>query len=474
MPPPCFDTPPLNYAAFLTSFTRRWQAWPRSSHPGVLPAPVSGPDKREALEVIQAALAQHVSSQHIGLGLMLVRVVNLPMVSATYGVQRADELMRLVHERLTQALRKAHPEALMPGWVERLGEAECVVLTDAHVDPAAQRRLGTLLCETLNLALPLHETLIHVNAVVGLAPCDQAYADAQEMFQCANIALQAAESLGRGRLVVFERGMREGIVKQQLLASELNQALKGQQFELAFQPIIAVDTLAHRGFEALARWQHPARGCLLPRDFLDAAENAELICRLDLHIIALCLSTMADWQHRQLWKSGWFVSVNLSAQHFNQPGLTEQLQALVAHHAIAPQDLHLELTESAFMKNLVVARAEMTRLRQAGFDIYMDDFGTGYSSLSHLHELPFSAIKIDKCFLDPMVHNFEQTSLLSTMVHMAQLLGIKVVAEGLETLEQLSVLQGLQCEYAQGHLIRAAMGHEMASIWLQAALDPVV
>ena len=470
----------MNYPNFLAHFTRRAQALSRPSH-----APTGVPDKRLVLDVIQAALAQHVSAQQIGLGLMLVRVMNLPMVSATYGVPGAEALMAHIAQRLDQTLHSTLRGELNAGaaptqrpsqaaLVARLGEAEFAVLTDASVDAPAQRRLGALLCETLNLALPLHDVFVHVNAAVGVAACDQAYPDAQDMFQCAGIALQVAVSRGRGSSVVYERSMREAIVKQQLLENELNQALEEQQFTLAFQPIITVDKLEHQGFEALVRWQHPVRGCLQPRDFLNVAEDAELICKLDMHIMGLCLQAMADWQRRQLWQPGWFVSVNLSAQHFNQPGLADTLQALLHQHAMAPQDLHLELTESAFMKNLKVASVEMTRLRQLGFEIYMDDFGTGYSSLSHLHDLPFSAVKIDKCFLDPMVHNFDRSSLMSAMVHMAQLLGIKVVAEGLETLEQLSVLQHLQCEYAQGHLIRAAMDHEMASAWLQAALDPVV
>ncbi len=458
------------YSNILSSITRRWQALPRPAY-----APTGLPDKRLVLELIQTALAQHVSPQYTGLGLMLVRVMNHAKVSATYGARRADALMTFVGQRLELTLGKALGHGQNhPALVTRLGETEFAVLTDASVDAAAQRRLGALLCETLNLAYPLQEVAVHVNAAVGVAACDQAYPDAQDLFQCADIALRVAVSRGRGSLVVFERSMREALVKHQLLENDLNLALQEQQFELAFQPIMALDKLQHVGFEALARWQHPVRGCLMPRDFLDVAEDAELICRLDLHVIGLCLRAMADWQARQLWRSGWFVSVNLSAQHFNRPGLCETLLGLMHSHGISTQDLHLELTESAFMQNLRVARGEMTRLRQHGFELYMDDFGTGYSSLSHLHALPFSAIKIDKCFLDPMVHNFEQSSLISTMVQMAQLLGIKVVAEGVETLEQLTVLQNLQCEYAQGHLMGAAMGHDMASTWLQAALDPVV
>lgn len=464
----------MNYSNFLSSITRRWQALPRRGHA------LSGlPDKRVVLEIIQTALAQHVLPHHTGVGLMLVRVFNHAQVSATYGVQRADALMNLVGQRLSLALDKALKHGNQhghqhPALVTRLAEAEFAVLTDASVDAAAQRRLGALMCETLNLTYPLHEVTLHVKAAVGVAACNQAYPDAQDLFQSADIALQVAVSRGRGSLVVFDRSMREALIQHQLLENDLNVALQEQQFELAFQPIMALAKLEHVGFEVLARWQHPVRGCLLPRDFLNVAEDAELICRLDLHVIGLCLRTMADWQARQLWQPGWFVSVNLSAQHFNRPGLCETLLGMLQSHGIATQDLHLELTESAFMQNLQVARVEMTRLRQHGFELYMDDFGTGYSSLSHLHALPFSAIKIDKCFLDPMVHNLEQSSLIATMVHMAQLLGIKVVAEGVETLAQLDVLQNLQCEFAQGHLMGAAMGPEMACAWLQAALDPVV
>ena len=462
----------MNYNAFLSHLVRRWQAKPAAG----MPRARGGLDAQEAQAVLLEALAPHVSDHHTGLGLMRVRVLNWPMIQATYGAQRSDELMHRVQERLERAVGVAQPpnQTHAAGWVARIGEADFAVLTDARVDASAQRRLAARLCDTLNLALPLNDVLIHVHAVVGVAACDQSYVDAHELFESAGIALQSASSLGRGRWVVFERGQRESLVRRQLLENELGQALMGQEFDLAFQPIIAVDNLAHMGFEALARWQHPLRGRLLPCDFLDTAENAELVCQLDLQVMELCLVALVKWQHRQLWKPGWFMSVNLSAQHFNQPGLATQLQALVAKHAVAPGDLHLELTESAFMKNLVVARDEMERLRQAGFDIYMDDFGTGYSSLSHLHDLPFSAIKIDKCFLDPMTQHPHTSSLLPTMVEMAQRLGIQVVAEGLETLEQLHALQDMHCDLAQGHLIRAPMNHAMATVWLQSAMDPVV
>lgn len=426
-------------------------------------------DKRWVLAMIKNSLGAHVQEHLTGVGLMRLRVVNHPHVCATYGQALAQQLMALVGDRLAQTLRR---QLAKPPMVARLGEAEFAVITDASVDAAAQRRLAALVCETLNLSYLLQGVSVHVSAAVGMALGDQTYTDAHDLFQCADIALDVAAARRRGSVVVFERGMRDALVQHQLLENDLSRALAAQEFELAFQPIVEVQSLAHVGFEALARWRHPARGRLYPRDFLDVAEHANLICRLDWHIIRQALACVVDWKARGIWQSGWFISVNLSARHFAQTGFHHQLRELLEHQGVAPRELRLELTESTFMHHLHIAREEMLLLRAAGHEIYMDDFGTGFSSLSLLHKLPFSAIKIDKCFLDPKEHDFAQATLMSTMVNMARVLGIKVVAEGLETLDQLSVLQGLQCEFAQGHLIRAAMGRDMAALWLQASLEP--
>ena len=426
-------------------------------------------DKRWVLAMIKNSLGAHVREHLSGVGLMRLRVVNHSHVCATYGAALAQQLMAMVGERLAQTLQRQLTQAPM---MARLGEAEFVVITDASVDVATQRRLAALVCETLNLSYLLEGVSVHVSAAIGVALGDQTYTDAHDLFQCADIALDVAAARRRGSVVVFERSMRDALVQHQLLENDLSRALQQQEFELAFQPIIAVQNLAHVGFEALARWQHPARGRLYPRDFLDVAEHANLICRLDWHIIRMALDTVVDWKTRGIWKAGWFVSVNLSARHFSQPGFYQELHALLVRLGVPAQALRLELTESTFMHHLHIAREEMMLLRAAGHEIYMDDFGTGFSSLSLLHKLPFSAIKIDKCFLDPKEHDFAHATLMSTMVNMARVMGIKVVAEGLETLDQLSVLQGMQCEYAQGHLIRAAMGRDMAAYWLQAALEP--
>lgn len=293
------------------------------------------------------------------------------------------------------------------------------------------------------------------------------------------MALQEASSRGRGavgvevgvEVVVFEPTMRAAMFAPQLLDKELHQALRETAFTLAFQPIVSVDALEHQGFEVLVRWWHPQRGHLMPHDFIDAAQTADLICELDVHVIDLSLCAMADWQRRGLWRAGWFLSVNLSARHFDRPGLSGLLLERVAQHGMAAQDLHLELTESALMTNLPVAREEMTRLRHAGFEIAMDDFGTGFASLSLLKALPFSSLKIDKSFLDPLICQRHQPSLVATMVQMAQLLGIEVVAEGVETLDQLELLRQLRCAQAQGYLFRAPMASAMAELWLQVALE---
>jgi diguanylate cyclase (GGDEF)-like protein len=424
------------------------------------------PDKHDVMALINEILGATFTSHGHGLGVMLVAVLNHQQVRLTYGQRQAEALMALVAQRLEQTLGRVSSLHALDA---RLGPSEFLVLShDAH-DACAQRELADLLVEALNQSYKVAASVVNVSVAIGMAPAQHSYRDAQDVFQCADIALQQAMQRGRASLVVFEHHMRSSLMERQILENELITALNHEQLELVFQPIVATQTSSLVGFEALVRWNHPLRGRLQPGDFIRTAEDAALVCRVDLEVLRLAMRAMSDWMQAGMWQSAWFLSVNLSAQHFNQSGFAQRLAAMQREHGIACDNLRLEITESAMLQHIDVARHELTLLREAGYQIYMDDFGTGYSSFGQLRDLPFTALKIDKSFIDPVVSRFDRQAMVAFMVQMAHKLGIKVVAEGVETVEQFLLLKDINCEYAQGHFISPALNQRAATEWISQA-----
>jgi diguanylate cyclase (GGDEF)-like protein len=460
----------------LSSLRRYWQgrfrSWQRRGKPALQAAndvgdmPGKFPDKQEVMVLINDILGATFTRRSHGLGVMLLAVVNHQQVCLTYGQRRADTLMALVSDQLEQTLARV---SSLHALSAQLGPSEFLVLTHDTNDASAQRALCDLLLDTLNASYRLGEVVVNVRVVIGMAPAQHNYRDAQDVLQCADIALQGAMHRGQGNLVVFEPSMRRSLMARQILENELITALKHEQLELVYQPIVATQTGSLVGLEALVRWNHPLRGRLQPIDFISTAEDASLVCHLDLEVLRLAMRAMSDWTQAGMWQSTWFLSVNLSAQHFNQGGFFKRLQAMQLEHGISCESLRLEITESAMLQHIDVARQELTLLRDAGYQIYMDDFGTGYSSFGQLHELPFTALKIDKSFIDPVVSRFDRQAMVTFMVQMAHKLGIKVVAEGVETIEQFLMLKDINCEYAQGHYISPALTQRGATEWISHA-----
>ncbi len=245
-------------------------------------------------------------------------------------------------------------------------------------------------------------------------------------------------------------------------AQELTEAIQHRQLVLHFQPQVTIETEALLGVEALVRWQHPERGLIFPGDFIPLAEKEGLIDRLTEVVIILAVEQSRRWQSDGL---DVVISVNVSADNIKSLSLPEQLKELTDKHAIEPEKIELEITESAFMGELTSSLDVLNRLRMKGFSLSIDDFGTGYSSLTQLYQAPFTELKIDQRFIMRMIEDKEAMVIVKICIMLGHMLGMRLVAEGVETREVWDELKKLGCDVAQGYFIAKPMPAEALIMW---------
>ena len=260
--------------------------------------------------------------------------------------------------------------------------------------------------------------------------------------------------------------MHSRAVARLRLENDLRRAIEREEFRVAYQPIIDLETGRLVGFEALARWKHPERGIISPAEFIPLAEETGLIVQVGLQVLEESCRQMREWQLASPSDAGLTVSVNLSAKQLAQPDLVEQIKQVLHRTGLDPRRLKLEITESVVMENADKATHLLNRLRELGVRLSIDDFGTGYSSLSYLHQLPVDTLKIDRSFVARMGEKDENLEIVRTIITLAGNVGMSVIAEGVETERQKAQLKRLGCQFAQGYLFSPPVDAEAAALLL--------
>ena len=246
------------------------------------------------------------------------------------------------------------------------------------------------------------------------------------------------------------------------METDLRRALEREEFRVYYQQIVSLDDGRISGCEALLRWQHPKRGLISPSEFIPVAEETGLIVPIGRWVLHEACRQLHTWQKKFRSKSPLTISVNFSSKQFMEPELVDQMKQILANTGLAPHSLKLEITESLIMENPEAARALLLELKALDIQMGIDDFGTGYSSLSYLHRFPIDRLKIDRSFVNRMGLDKENAEIVRTIVTLAHNLGVDVIAEGVETTEQLALLRGLKCKYGQGFLFSAPVDSETA------------
>jgi len=380
-------------------------------------------------------------------------------INDSLGHTNGDRLLQLVARRLETLVRAVDT-------VARLGGDEYVLLLDdisglhdaTHVAERIQRAM------TVPYHLEGHEIFLTVS--IGITLSAPSYTTTEELLRDSDTAMYRAKLQGRNRYEVFDRKMHAQALQRLELESDLHRSLGTDDFLLHYQPIINLATKKIESVEALVRWIRPSRGFTGPSDFIFLAEETGLIVRLDRWVLRAACRQIRSWIDEFGADSPQVINVNLSSRQFAQPDLVDCISRILADEGLEPWHLHLEITESAIMENMDMVLPLVKGLRDLGIEICIDDFGTGYSSLSYLHRLPLNTLKVDRSFIMEMSEDRQENlEIVRAIVMLAHSLKMKVVAEGIETPQQLDLAKNLGCEYAQGHLFSVALpGAEMERV----------
>jgi predicted signal transduction protein with EAL and GGDEF domain len=346
--------------------------------------------------------------------------------------------------------------------VARLGGDEFAIVLP-HLDE--QDTAGAIAAGIIDaLARPfvLQGQEIFVSASIGIAchPHDGASADV--LLKSADIAMYSAKNNGRNNYRFYQPEMNEKAAQRLLVESQLRAALERGQFVLHYQPKAALAGGAIKGFEALLRWQHPERGLVAPPGFIGILEDTGLIIPAGEWVIGEVCRQLLQWQREG--RAPLPVAVNLSARQLQQADLAARLERIVRASGVDPRLIEIELTESMLMADPEAAVATLSALKALGMRLSVDDFGTGYSSLAYLKRFPLDALKIDRTFVRDLPGDLDDAAITRAVIRLAHSLGLEVVAEGVETVEQLRLLEQYRCDQIQGYYIgRPAPAAECAA-----------
>jgi diguanylate cyclase len=390
---------------------------------------------RECLaEVIEA------SGGGCGFAVLILDLDRFKPVNDLYGREIGDRLLCLAAERMQFSLGAADITA-------RIGADKFVILHHSEMLPAGAVALAERLIQTLQEPFAVDEHSVVTGAGVGIAVYPAEGATAEALLRDAETALNFARAQGGGQPCLFEADMRREREARRELEHDFRLAIADRQFAVHYQPLFESDTLALSGFEALARWQHPARGLVGPAEFIPFAEKSGLITPLGQWVLETACADAAHWpEHLR-------ISINISAVQLRAGELIGSVSTALQKTGLPAHRLELEVTEGALIENPLQARWILTRLKEMGVQITLDDFGTGYSSLSYLRHFTFDRIKIDRSFIENLEADPESLLIVRAIVDLAHSLRAGVLAEGIETAGQLRLLRQQSCDQLQGYLL---------------------
>ena len=386
------------------------------------------------------------------------------MVNDSLGHGAGNELLCEVANRLRTCVRPADV-------VARLGGDEFAVLVESVSDLRVPLRLGERVLEELGRPARLHGTEVVPGVSVGITFSDIAERSADDIMRDADLAMYEAKAAGRGRVVRFDRAMHHKVAERLALESELRRAIAEGQLTVDYQPIYQIEPYRLSGFEALARWNHPQRGPISPAVFIALAEESGQIEAVTDWIIDEAMSQLTAWKQDRPDRQHLSMHVNICGRDLGRISLASHVEAVLRRHGALPESLTLELTETLLMGRLDVALRTMATLRATGVRFSIDDFGTGYSSLSYLARLPIDSLKIDRSFVTDMHASRQNLEIVRAVLTLGTTLGHKVIAEGVETAEQLHLLRELGVHEAQGYLLSRPVNAERVSLLLDTPCD---
>jgi diguanylate cyclase (GGDEF)-like protein/PAS domain S-box-containing protein len=451
----------LGYQGIFHDITERKRAAEQLAYGALHDALTGLPNRALFVDRLAHAAERVRRGDHFLSAVLFLDLDRFKVVNDSLGHGLGDRMLLECARRLEDALR--------PGdTLGRFGGDEFTVLLEGISGPLEATHLAERLAAAVAEPFQLERHEVFATASIGIALATTGHEDADELLRNAAAALSRAKMMGKNRLEVFDRAMHAEAMARLRLETDLRRALDRGEFRLVYQPLVALDTGRIDGFEALLRWRHPERGEVGPSAFIPVAEETGLILPLGRWVVEECCRQMRRWTEAGYTTLA--MSVNLSARQFTEPDLAAYLAGSLEACGLPASRVRIEITESVLLEQAEPAVGTLTRLRDMGIVLCMDDFGTGYSSLGYLHRFPLDVVKIDRSFVSRMDRDARSAQMVHAIVNLARNLRVKVVAEGVETREQLASLRGMGCDHAQGFLFAEPLNEEQAARML--ASDP--
>ena len=417
---------------------------------------------------LNAAAKRH---GHHPFALVFLDLDRFKVINDSLGHSAGDKLLIEMSQRLVECTREEDT-------VARLGGDEFALLLEQVRGPEDAVRVAERVLERLADPLVLDGNEVSITGSIGIALSLTGEKNPEDLLRDADMAMYQAKTRRLG-YQIFDAKMHARALDRMRLEIDMKRAIERQQIQLHYQPIISLATGRLAGFEALARWQHDGRGTIPPARFIPLAEETGLVTPLSRSVFRQACAQVSDWRTRFSLNDDFFVSVNVSSKQLSHRDLIDQLDRILQETSLDPEYLRLEITESALAENTRVASYTLAQLRKRRIKLCLDDFGKGFSSLNYLHRFPIDVLKIDRSFVRRLSSGFSNDSgkkrpyeIIRTIVALAQILGMQVVAEGVEVSDQAAILKELGCEFGQGFLFSPALDAASASRFFDCVSRP--
>ena len=430
-------------AGSQTDITERKVAEERLIHDALHDALTGLPNRALFMDRLAQAIARTARREGYEFAVLFMDLDRFKVVNDSLGHMMGDQLLVGMANRLATCLRPADT-------VARLGGDEFVILLEDIRTATDATLFADRIQRALKAPFNLQGREVFTTTSIGIALSVLGYEGPEEMLRDADIAMYKAKSMGKARSAVFDRTMHSTAVALLELETELRRAVEHMDFRMVYQPIVGLQDRRVIGFEALIRWQHPQKGYIPPSQFIPLAEETGLIVPIGLWTLRESIRQLRTWQGLVRRTPPLTISVNLSGIQLLQPELIMQVDLMLREYGLDGRTLKLEITESIIMEHAQYALEMLKQLKAQSVRLAIDDFGTGYSSMSYLRRYPIDTVKLDQSFIARITADDESLEIVRSIVTMAHNLKMDVIAEGVETREQLERLRDLGCEYGQG------------------------
>jgi diguanylate cyclase (GGDEF)-like protein/PAS domain S-box-containing protein len=436
---------PLRFIGTVLNITAQKEAEAQLIHDVYHDSLTGLPNRALFVERLERSLELTKLNSDYKFAVLFLDIDRFKVINDSLGHMIGDQLLMSVARRLERCLRAGDI-------VARLGGDEFTILLDGIKDLNDVTNLANRINAALTKTFNIGGKEVYSTVSIGIALSNSTCKEPEQLIRDADIAMYRAKASGKARYAIFDESMYTQAAQLLQLEMDLRRAIERQEFQVYYQPIVSLETYKINGFEALLRWQHPELGFVSPERFIPLAEETGMIVPIGYWVLREACRQMRTWQLRSATNPPLTISVNISSKQFSHPHLIEQIRQILQDTGLEGSSLKLEITETVLMENSDSATAMLLQLRQMGIQLHIDDFGIGYSSLSYLHRFPSSALKIDRSFVSNIGANGENLEIVQAIISLAHSLNIDVIAEGLETMEQLRQLQIKQCQHAQGYI----------------------